>query len=352
MDKRALHLATLGLAPEASWEEVTQAYKDLMRVWHPDRFQGDERLRKKAEAQAQRINAAMSELRKLGKEYRESAGQHTTQTSAASSQMHSTTQTARTQRSQQSGARTSAKSATHASSNQRQSSHSSFLIAPLYIRQRFTTSLVRILAASAIFYICYTALNNTSASASQQAACLAFAFLTLDFGVRNLTIMLLPKPVISIERNGLFFLKTGRLGWSDIEGAWPVLSPRYQQLSLMLSQHYLSKRNIFIRMLLRFRRWAKTPHVIIPFNGLTADPVAVINAMRLRQIHQDVTIEEPDHQPRGLIIVTMVVSIICVAIAVTRCAMGFSAAAIEYLPYFIVVGLSRATGVVLRVLKS
>ncbi len=211
---------------------------------------------------------------------------------------------------------------------------------------------MRVGAASAIFYICYAALRNTSASASQQAACLACAFLALDFGVRNLAIMLLPKPVISVERNGLFFLKTGKLAWSDIEGAWPVLSPRYQQLSLMLSQHYLRKRNVLIRMLLRFRRWAKTPHVIIPFNGLTADPVAVINAMRLRHIHQDVTIEEPDRQPRALLMATVAVSVLCVAVAVTRCAMGFSASPIDYLPYFIIVGLARATGVVLRVFRS
>jgi hypothetical protein len=351
MDKRAVHLATLGLAPDASWEEVTQAYKDLMRVWHPDRFQGDERLRKKAEAQAQRINAAMSELRTLGKEHQKATRQHTNQ--HTNQRSASTTQTDKTTQASQHGrTHRSANSTSRSSSAERQSSHSSFLIAPLYIRQRFTTSLVRILASSAIFYICYTALNTTSASPRQHAACLALAFLALDFGVRNLTVMVLPKPVISIERNGLFFLKTGRLGWSDIEGAWPVLSPRYQQLSLMLSQHYLSKRNVFIRMLLHFRRWAKTPHVIIPFNGLTADPVAVINAMRLRQLHQDVTIEEPAHQPRGLLMATMVVSALCVAVAVTRCAMGLSASPIEYLPYFILVGLARATGVVLRVLRS
>jgi len=347
MDKRALHLATLGLAHDASWDEVAQAYKDLMRVWHPDRFQGDERLRKKAEAQAQRINAAMSELRKMGKESPEQVRQHSNKAATSTAQTHSTREASQSSRAQH-----SAKGSTSRSSAEQQSSHSSFLIAPLYIRQRFTTSVIRILASSAIFYICYTAFSKISASTSQQAACLAFAFLALDVGVRNLTIMLLPKPVISIERNGLFFLKTGRLGWSDIESAWPVLSPRYQQLSLNLSHHYLKKRNLLIRILLRFRRWAKTPHIIIPFNGLTADPVAAINAMRLRQIHQDVTIEEPSRQPIGLIMSTLAVSAICIAVVVTRCAMGFCASPIQYLPYFILFGLSRATGLVLRVFRS
>lgn len=348
MDNRALHLATLGLAPDASWDEVTQAYKDLMRVWHPDRFQGDERLRKKAETQAQRINAAMSELRKIGKERLGPARQQTDQSSTSNTHTQPKHDSSKQSRAQ----KTSTTSSNRTSSAERQGSQSSFLIAPLYIRQRLTTSLVRIGAASAIFYICYTALNKTLASAPQQAACLAFAFLALDVAVRNLTIMVLPKPVISIERNGLFFLKTGRLGWPDIESAWPVLSPRYQHLNLILSQHYIKKRSMLIRILLRFRRWAKTPHVSIPFNGLTADPVAVINAMRLRQIHQDVTIEEPQHQPRAIIIATIVVSALCVVVAVTRCAMGFAASPLHYLPYFILVGLCRATEVVLRVFKS
>ena len=67
MDKRSEYLHTLGLGPDATWEEVTQTYKDLMRVWHPDRFPSDERLRKKAEQESQRINQAMTELKKLGK---------------------------------------------------------------------------------------------------------------------------------------------------------------------------------------------------------------------------------------------------------------------------------------------
>jgi len=53
----------LGVAPNASWEEVRRAYKDLVRVWHPDRFQSDPKLRGKAEQQLQKINEAYEALR-------------------------------------------------------------------------------------------------------------------------------------------------------------------------------------------------------------------------------------------------------------------------------------------------
>ena len=48
----------LGLKPNASQEEVNQAYRDLANVWHPDRFVGNPRLQKKAEEKLKEINAA------------------------------------------------------------------------------------------------------------------------------------------------------------------------------------------------------------------------------------------------------------------------------------------------------
>jgi curved DNA-binding protein CbpA len=48
----------LGLKPGASQEEANQAYRDLVNVWHPDRFVGKPRLQKKAEEKVKEINAA------------------------------------------------------------------------------------------------------------------------------------------------------------------------------------------------------------------------------------------------------------------------------------------------------
>ena len=48
----------LGLKPGASQEEVNQAYRDLVNVWHPDRFVGNPRLQKKAEERIKEINVA------------------------------------------------------------------------------------------------------------------------------------------------------------------------------------------------------------------------------------------------------------------------------------------------------
>ena len=50
------------LNPGASSEEVLQAYKDLVNVWHPDRFPKTPRLRKKDEKKLKEINEAYEKL--------------------------------------------------------------------------------------------------------------------------------------------------------------------------------------------------------------------------------------------------------------------------------------------------
>ena len=52
----------LDLEPGASPEEVKQAYRDMVKVWHPDRFGSDERLRAKAEGMQKEINLAFEQL--------------------------------------------------------------------------------------------------------------------------------------------------------------------------------------------------------------------------------------------------------------------------------------------------
>lgn len=53
----------LGLEPGASYEQIQEAYRDLIKVWHPDRFAHDPRLQQKAHEQLKKINEAYSQLK-------------------------------------------------------------------------------------------------------------------------------------------------------------------------------------------------------------------------------------------------------------------------------------------------
>jgi len=61
---RALRL--LEIERGVSLDEMRQSYRDLVRVWHPDRFEGDPRLRAKAAARLTEINEAYRLLQVTG----------------------------------------------------------------------------------------------------------------------------------------------------------------------------------------------------------------------------------------------------------------------------------------------
>src|SRR5687768_319033 len=52
----------LDLDPNASDEELKRAHRDLMKVWHPDRFGHDPSLRRKAEEKLKAINEAYERI--------------------------------------------------------------------------------------------------------------------------------------------------------------------------------------------------------------------------------------------------------------------------------------------------
>lgn len=53
---------TLGLPRGVSKEDVKQAYRDLVKVWHPDRFTNDPKLQDKAQEKLKEINKAYTAL--------------------------------------------------------------------------------------------------------------------------------------------------------------------------------------------------------------------------------------------------------------------------------------------------
>ena len=59
---RCAALQTLDLQPLAGRAEIESAYRTLVKVWHPDRFQHDDKLKKTADEKLKAINAAYSML--------------------------------------------------------------------------------------------------------------------------------------------------------------------------------------------------------------------------------------------------------------------------------------------------
>jgi DnaJ-class molecular chaperone len=59
--RRSFEILEIGL--DATENEAKQAYKDLVSVWHPDRFSHNPRLRKKAEEKLKEANIAFETVK-------------------------------------------------------------------------------------------------------------------------------------------------------------------------------------------------------------------------------------------------------------------------------------------------
>jgi uncharacterized membrane protein YgcG len=57
------YLEILELSPDASMDDLNQAYRDLVNIWHPDRLGHNPRLKKKAEEKLKELNQAYEALK-------------------------------------------------------------------------------------------------------------------------------------------------------------------------------------------------------------------------------------------------------------------------------------------------
>src|SRR6185503_11273118 len=56
----------LGLPPFAGRADVSAKYRLLIQVWHPDRFEHQQRIREQAEEHLKQINAAFKQIESAG----------------------------------------------------------------------------------------------------------------------------------------------------------------------------------------------------------------------------------------------------------------------------------------------
>ena len=68
MEKTERYYECLGLLPGASPEKVKKAYRTMVKVWHPDRFQSDPSLQELAHEKLKEINEAYRKLRAIESE--------------------------------------------------------------------------------------------------------------------------------------------------------------------------------------------------------------------------------------------------------------------------------------------
>jgi hypothetical protein len=268
-------LDILGLADGASWDEINVAYKDLIRVWHPDRFQSDERLRKRAEEQTRLLNTALEALRKG---YKDPKRRLKNRTQAATSQQRAPEQ----------------QPAPTADPTWRQTfnavdTSTTFVPAPFLVYQTLSASLIRILLSIGIACLGLW-LSFATANPGREKVALGciISFFAMSWLVRNILIVATHTPVFSIDRRGITTIESGLIGWSEIVRVWTGTQAGTYCLLLRLSDSYLKRQPLHVRILLKLRHFFRHSHISVPGAAFDVHPNDVIRAIDLRHLSGDI----------------------------------------------------------------
>lgn len=318
MESRAHYLAVLGLGPDASNEDATAAYKDLVRVWHPDRFQNDDRLKQRAEEQTKKINEAIAKVKKLPKDRPQPTKQRKGDNSRSSPYQDGSTD-----------AFGSFARATGPGGFAR----NTFEIAPLSIKQRIGASLLRMVLGVFAGLAAISSLRTEPNSVLESSTAVAITFFSVNVALTNFALLLRRPEMVRVDKFGMFVFGLGRLMWPDIQGVWAGHAARTTYLAINFTPVYLRRQHAGIRFLYWLRSKLSRSHTAVSFAGFNSDAIQVVNAINLR--HQTGHISVPNATigtSPGLFWCNLV-SVLCPLMVIVRCITQETLEITDYLPY-------------------
>jgi hypothetical protein len=334
--KDCLHL--FGLRPGASWDEVNAAYRDLVRVWHPDRFHSDERLLKKANDQTAILNLAMQKLRS---EYNPDSARPKPKTDSHASGPKTERPKPQPQSYQQGF-----------DAEDRAERVQAFQLPPLLVKQRIKISLLRIIAASAVVALGFYTIGAGAKGSSQDVFGCALTLFAISAVVKNACVMVVRRPLIRVDSKGIATYDFGILGWGEIQRVWTTLSAGSYCLALNCSPGYLTARNWASKGILRVRKLIRGAHYVVRCAGLDAHPNDVIRAVNAQHLtgHIDPTGRQaiPDSTSAQW---ARLVGVLAALALMLRSALGHNLTQIDYGFYFGVFAMCQAYDIAHRLMR-
>lgn len=292
MDSSANHLRTLGLTDEASLEEATAAYRDLIRVWHPDRFQGDPRLRRKAEEQTRLLNQAISFLRKA---LREPIPVRTrpTPTTAVKAQPR-TGETYASRR----GPSTFPK---------------------LRVHQTRRSSLYHLISGATLAALgAITLMKIEQSSPAQTVLGMVVIGYALSRALMGLALLCFTRPICSVDNVNLTVMGFPFIPLDFISNIWVSTSTTGTYLTVRIAKEYLPKLPLNLRLYFGLRYYLNRPHIRLRCNHLDIHPNHVVNTIKLAY-EGDAVVASDLKALRRFQIPWHTLSLLCLIIGAARC---------------------------------
>ena len=307
----------LGLAPTASLGEAQSAYKDLIRVWHPDRFTSEPRLRAKAEEQTRLLNEAIAQLRRT---LRSNVGRPQPQPSDPSP------------------SRT-------APSPRKEAPPTLRTLELRTVRSHVVRGIIAYAALLTVGAFNVLRLESESSISVEYALSALVAVYSLSHILTNRALFFCNTPIISINLGEMRVLGLPRIPMTDMWEAWFSTSREEIYLRLIVTEGYLKTLPLLTRLWLKLVKFYRGFHIQVPCGSLDTHPSNVINVIQLANAYGAAPLISRPHKRISWAIHADAIATLSVLILVIRCVVEHEGYEVSYLPYLIIYLVSRGYAV-------
>ena len=242
------HFEILGITEQSSLEDAVLSYKDLIRVWHPDRFGHDPRLRRKAEEHTGRLNVAMAAARQFFK----NPSSHNAQREA-----------------ERSGDR-----APHVAQPVAAS-----IGTTLAVHQRRSVSLRHVLTGSALLYLGMWMSIEHPGMAIQVALGIVISGYGFSTALVGAALLCFARPLISVTNSSIRVLGRPSIPLEQIAASHLIVTTKGSLFTLLASPHYVKKTPLPLRIWLRANALVRRSHYEARASILDTHPVLIIDTL-------------------------------------------------------------------------
>lgn len=333
----------MGLSEGASWDTINQAYRDLVRVWHPDRFQGDQRLREKAEQQTRLLNSA---IRTLRDEYKPGSTVSTPSDTKTGTASVSKPQTPRARK------KTKANAKRDFWDDRPAYRKTSYVLAPLLLYPRRFRSSLKVVASVAVTAIGLQLFDEWNTDQYKMASGCVASLAALNLGIKHFCLLIIRRPLLRVDQSGLRSFDEGTLAWSDLNRVWSFTQASTPALAIECTDRYLKQQPILRRILLRFRHIFRRAHIILSCGGLDRHPHDVVRALEAQHL---IGSAQPPQLQKPIdafgVPWCRVIAMAAAISVVVRSALGLDLTLWEVGVYFVVFTLCQASDMAMRLLQ-
>ena len=315
------HFQTLGLTEKASLEDALASYKDLVRVWHPDRFSHDPRLRKKAEEQTSRINVAMTEVRAFFK-------------NPSPRRLEPAPQPPRT------------------TTPLRRSPVRPSLSTMLVVHQRRSISLARVLTGLLLLYFGWYMSVEHQGAAGQIAIGIVLCGYGFSTAFLGATLICFKRPFISVTNSTIRILGIPSIPLHEIAASHVVATSKGSIFTIEASPAYLKSAPLPLQLWLRTKLLIRRNHYEVKASALDTHPALILNTLEL--LTAQGAVHQPTTSPNSTAwaYYASIASIMALAVPIARILIAGPLPPSSILPYLMLFALLRISSVVKTIILA